>query len=122
MSANQDRERRELESLLDADPAEASPAPLWPAVSAALAGRRSRAGRRFDPFVAFGLPAAVAAGLLLGIFTGAGPDTAPNLAAADAGEETVAELAFAAEEGTTLGEIWWGTWNGESFPDEGGAS
>ncbi len=129
MRSKEDREFRELGQLLDADPAVGSPDPLWPTVSAALGGRRSGWGRRFDPFVTIGVPAAVAAGLLLGVFGGAGMPGGPSgaagsrdLLATGSEADAVAALVFAAEEGVTLGEIWWGSWGEEYAAEDGGTS
>jgi hypothetical protein len=112
---NEDRDR-ELDRLLDADPAGEPLRPMWPAVSAGLAGR----SRRLDPFFAFGVPATAAVGILLGVLTGGGTPAATSTV-----DETVGTagltLEFAAESGSTLGEIWWDSWSPtESGTGEGG--
>ena len=79
---------------------------MWPAVRAGLSGGR-RPG--LDPLLAFGVPATAAAGLLIGLLAGGGPPSDPIRAVADDSQDVA--LAFAAEEGATLAEIWIDSWS-----------
>jgi hypothetical protein len=101
-----DGDRAELAELLDVDPAGGPLRPVWPAVRDGLSRRRPW---RLDPFLAFGAPATAAAGLVIGLLVGGGPPSDPIRASADDSEDVV--LAFAAEEGTTLAEIWIDSWS-----------
>ncbi len=103
---------RELSNLLDADPAAEPIRPMWPAVAGRVS-RRSK--RRFDPFLAFGVPATMAAGLVLGVLTGAGDN-------GTSARDEISILAFSGEEETTLDEIWWESWAEDESASEGGAS
>ena len=101
MREHDERSDRALADLLRADPAEPLSRSMWPGVAAALAARP----RRFDPMLVFGIPVSVAAGLFLGILTGGGAPAGST--SADSEVASVSSPAFAAEEGSTLGELWW---------------